>query len=212
MGRENTMFLSTLVATLTLVAPAPQGDLVCIMMGSPTNEKSKALEYSGARYAFCCGGCDTTFAKDPVKAIKAATAKGQTFALGLFDPVSGKRVDASKSEFHSDAAGIRYSFETKSNLDTFMGAKDKYTKAPAKDSLTCPVTGEKLDSYSQAAGFVDYNGARYYACCAGCLAPMKADMKALLAKGKSVAAAPKPVPAKDAMPMASEAGCCATGG
>ncbi|MGE0002662.1 MAG: YHS domain-containing protein [Fimbriimonadaceae bacterium] len=206
------MILSTLVAALTMAAPATQGDLVCIMMGSPTNAKSRAMEYAGSRFAFCCGGCDTAFAKNPTKAMKDANAKGQTFALGLFDPVSGMRVDASKSEFQTDAAGTRYSFQSKANRDAFLKDVKKYTTVPAKDSLTCPVTGEKLDAYSQAAGFVDYNGARYYACCAGCMPALKKDIKALLAKGKSVAATPKPVPAKDAMPMASEAGCCAPGG
>lgn len=209
------MVLTTLLATMAFSAPSiteAQADLVCIMMGSPTNAKSRALEYAGSRFAFCCGGCDSSFAKDPVKASKEAASKGWTFAEGLFDPVSGVRVDSSKAQFKTDAAGTRYSFESKANLEAFIKDMKKYTSAPAKDSLTCPVTGEKLEAYSQSAGYVDYKGARYYACCAGCLPAMKKDIKAVLAKGKSVAAAPKPVPAKDAMPMTSESGCCAPGG
>jgi YHS domain-containing protein len=37
-----------------------------------------------------------------------------------------------------------------------------------KGELICPVLGEVIPSADKAAGFQDYEGKRYYFCCAGC--------------------------------------------
>lgn len=47
-------------------------------------------------------------------------------------------------------------------------AKGAEQAKPLKVVMVCPVTGEKVASVKDAAGFSDYKGTRYYFCCGGC--------------------------------------------
>lgn len=164
-----------LISAIALAVAINDTPIVCAIMGSPTKAESPRLEYAGSSFPFCCGGCDTTFEKDPKAAIKKAE-KG-TAAIGefLFDPISHNRIKADKSKGTVDYQGLRYFFESEANMTEFKKDMKKYTTAPKKESLTCPVMGEKVASYSKASGYMDYEGVRYYFCCAGCQPAMTKD-------------------------------------
>ncbi|MEX2243960.1 MAG: YHS domain-containing protein [Fimbriimonadaceae bacterium] len=56
---------------------------------------------------------------------------------------------------------------------TETGTTVAYTNE--KGELLCPVLGEVIPSAEKAAGFQDYEGKRYYFCCAGCPETFAAD-------------------------------------
>lgn len=186
------MFITTLIAFAALAAPGE--DVKCAVMHSPTNEKSKAVEFSGARFPMCCGGCPEAFSKDPGKFIKDAAKSNETIGVFLFCPVSGERIDMDKVKETSNYKGIKYGFCCADCKGAFEKDPAKFAKSPEKESLTCAVSGEKIASYSEAAGFVDYNGARYYICCANCGPALKKDPAGVIAKNKIKAVAPSAVP------------------
>lgn len=151
------------------------------------NLEGPSVVYAGAVFHFCCEGCDGQFAKNPAKFV-AQNAKGTaTFGRFLFDPVTGKKVDTGAG-FTTDYKGIRYSFDSKANLDTFKAKPEKFAALPAKEVLTCPVAGDKMASPKDAFAYVDVKGVRYYICCAGCLPKMQKDAAKYTAKTKPVAA------------------------
>lgn len=183
-----------LIASLALtVALAQSKPLVCPMMGEPVGKDSAVVEYAGTSYAFCCGGCDTSFAKDPKAAIKANEKSASPIGAFLFDPVSHKAIKADKAKGSADYMATRYYFESAANLEAFNKDPKKYTAAPKKESLSCPVMGEAIATYSKASSYVDYKDVRYYICCAGC-EPAFAKDPAKYA-GKKVAD-PKPIAQK----------------
>ncbi|MDQ2732478.1 MAG: YHS domain-containing protein [Armatimonadota bacterium] len=51
---------------------------------------------------------------------------------------------------------------------TTQPAASSAAAKPLKVVMVCPVTGEKVASIKDAAGFSDYKGTRYYFCCGGC--------------------------------------------
>lgn len=165
--------LATLIA-FTTVAFAGGNDAVCPIMGSPVNEKSAAVELNGARYAFCCGGCDGAFKKDPAKAVNATAEKGKIAGIFLFDPVSKSRLT---EDLHgsSDYKGIRYQFSSEDNKKAFDADPTKFVLKVEKEALYCPVGEEKVEAYSAASGYADFEGVRYYFCCGGCDGKFAAD-------------------------------------
>jgi len=56
---------------------------------------------------------------------------------------------------------------------TETGTTVAYTNE--KGELICPVLGDVIPSADKAAGFQDYEGKRYYFCCAGCPETFAAD-------------------------------------
>lgn len=182
------MVLTTALASLVL-GIAAQTPLSCPVMGSPVNEKSPAVDYAGVRYAFCCPGCDTQFASEPQKFIASEKNKGKILGTALFDPVSRGRVEAKTAKGgSSDFEGTRFLFLKAENKKAFDAEPKKYAKAPAKESLFCPVTGEVVESAAKAPAFVDHEGVRYYFCCAGCIGGFKG---AVNKEAAAKAAAPK---------------------
>jgi len=188
--------LSALLAGLAVLT-TPAADPVCPIMGSKANFDGPKVEYNGAVYAFCCGGCDDNFAKNPAAALKNPKLAGKVTGVYLFDPVSGKRVRASESKFSADHNGTRFYFLNAANLETFKKDAKKYGAMPTKSSMHCPVTGEKVAAYGDAVAFVDDNNVRYYYCCKGCLGsftPGKSKPHADALKGIEV---PKAIPVVD---------------
>lgn len=186
------MFIATVVAALTLgVAKFDDKPLKCAVMGSPTNAKSMTMEYAGAKFPMCCGGCPAAFTKEPTKFMKEAGKSDTTIGMLMFCPVSGERLDLEKVKLTTDYKGMRYGFCTEDELKAFKADPAMYTRIPEKESLTCPNSGEKISAYSAAGGYMDHNGVRYYFCCGDCLAAMKKDPGAVLAKGKAVVSEPK---------------------
>lgn len=192
------MFIATVVAALTLgVAKIDDTPLKCAVMGSPTNAKSMTMEYAGAKYPMCCGGCPDAFKKEPTKYIKEAAKSNTTIGMTLFCPVSGEKLDMEKVKATIDYKGMRYGFCCNDCVTAFKADPAKFAKTPEKESMTCPVSGEKIAAYSAAAGFMDYKGVRYYFCCGDCMSAMKKDPDAVIAKGKAAVAEPHVVvPAK----------------
>jgi YHS domain-containing protein len=147
----------------------------------------QAFEYGGAKYTVCCGGCAPAFKAQPKK---YATNDKATVGEFLFDPVSGARLDWSKTALPStDYKGLRYRFASKENQAIFAKEPAKFTKTPEKESLVCPISGEDIDGTSNAAGYVDFKGVRYYVCCTGCLPELKEATEKYATTGKG-----KPTP------------------
>ncbi|HMS56838.1 MAG TPA: YHS domain-containing protein [Fimbriimonadaceae bacterium] len=155
--------------TLTLlVAAGLQSGLTCPVMGGPANFKAGTTYYNGAQYAFCCAGCDTTFAKAPTSTLEKATKEKRVSGLFLFDPVTKTKIAPDKAVAHSDYAGIRFSFASAENKANFDKNPKAFATLPKKEALYCPVMGESIANYTKASGYADFEGVRYYFCCAGC--------------------------------------------
>jgi YHS domain-containing protein len=171
------MFLSTTIATFALALTGAQAkNITCPIMGGPVTKDSITTEYNGARFGYCCPGCKDGFEKNPKQALSAAAKNGSAVGVFLFDPVSHKRLDAAKAKGgFSDFQGIRYYFESKENKKAFDKSAKEAAATPAKEALFCPVSKETIESYAKASGYADYEGVRYYFCCAGCDAPFLKD-------------------------------------
>lgn len=143
-----------------------------VMSGNAVTANNPALEYNGAVFRFCCPGCDTRFANKPNDYLKAAAENNRTIGVFLFDPVSGSAIEAGSTRFTLDHKGIRYTFRNQANLDAFKADPAKFTSVK-KELLICPVMEEKIAKPSDAPGYVDYKGVRYYICCGGCFSELK---------------------------------------
>ncbi|MBS1721811.1 MAG: YHS domain-containing protein [Armatimonadetes bacterium] len=195
------MILTSLFAAIAMVPTTMSDDsLKCAVMLSPTKATSKAAEYAGARFPFCCGGCDSTFAKDPGKYLADAGKSGNTIGMFMFCPVSGERLDLEKVKETVDYKGMRYGFCCGDCKGMFEKDPAKYTKTPEKEVLACIVSGEKIASYSASAGFMDYEGVRYYVCCSECLPALKKDPAKFVAASKFTPSAPKAMAATNSKP------------
>ncbi|MES1227897.1 MAG: hypothetical protein ABUL72_04445, partial [Armatimonadota bacterium] len=131
--------------------------------------------------------------KNPDKYIKSAVESDLTIGTSLFDPVSGARIDLKKATISSDYKGTRYYFNTPEEKTSFDSEPVKFTKTPEKESLVCAMSGEKIADYGSAAGYVDFEGVRYYACCPDCFPAMQKDPAKLKGNKKVVITAPKPI-------------------
>ena len=147
-------------------------------------------DYSGVRYTFCCPGCDTPFNKDPKASIAKLVAKNWVSGKSLFNPISGDRIDEKKSKASSDYKGTRFFFLTTAEKTKFDKAPATYGVAPAKESLTCPVSHEKIEGYANAITYRNIGGVRYYICCAGCIAPFDKEPARYTAKIQDTVKAP----------------------
>src|ERR1043165_4393425 len=100
------MILATIAATICMAVPSIVDDPVkCAVMGSPTNASSKAVDFAGARFPFCCGGCPQAFMKEPLKYIEAAKDSKGAIGTFMFDPVDGQKVDLEKVKASVDFKG-----------------------------------------------------------------------------------------------------------
>jgi len=167
--------------SLLMLAVAAQGsDLKCPVMAGEVAKDTNFVEYRGASFGFCCNGCDKNFAKAPDKFLATQAKAGNTVGQFMFDVVSHRRIDPSKSAGYADFGGIRYSFESKENLTLFMTAQESMAAAPKKEALYCPVGKEKIASASRAWGYADHDGVRWYLCCGDCAEPFRKDPKSFI--------------------------------
>lgn len=171
-------------------------DLICPIMGSKADMKGPMVEYAGATFAFCCPGCDSEFSKDPAKALASPKLKGKNAGLSLFDPVSRKRLAVDKAKAFVTYQGIVFPFESEANKAKFDKDPKAFGTMPKKEVMTCPVSGEAIETYASSVGYFDVEGVRYYICCAGCLPAMEKDAAKHAATHAAKAAAPKAVKAK----------------
>ena len=183
------------IAAAALLAADDKPTTCPVMAGNPAKAGGPAVEWAGVKFTMCCGGCDASFSKEPAKFVKAAAEKGNVVGQSLFDPVSGTRVNDPK--ITSDYKAVRYVFADEADKAKFTKDPAKYTKMPEKVVLTCAVSGEKISTYGAAAGYVDYKGVRYFACCNECLPAMQKDMSKLSEKVSSKATAAVAMASKD---------------
>lgn len=174
--------LTTLIALSAMSLGQVQA-LKCPVMGSAIAPNSPVVEYNGAKFAFCCGGCDANFAKSPESFLKTQRAAKNTVGVFLFDPVSRLRLDLDKAKATADFESIRYPFATDQNKSAFLANPKKFATVPAKEALYCPVGKEEVPTYSKASDYVDHNGVRWYMCCAGCGGPFEKDPAKYLVAG-----------------------------
>lgn len=185
------------IQILSLVIAAQGPALSCPIMGSAINGKpAETIEFNGARYGTCCGGCGSAFVADPAKALKAEKVKGKTLGTFLFDPVSGQRLEANKAAATADFNGLRYPFASAANKAAFEKDAKKYAATPKMESVYCPVMKSPIASISKANSYVDHEGTRYYMCCGGCDGKFKANPAAYIGNAKDKVQAPKAVMAK----------------
>ncbi len=169
------MVLTLILGVALLQSQDKLSPLVCPMTGEAVTASSPAIDYNGVRFQTCCSDCPAAFKKDPKAAIKAARAKGKTFGVFLFDPISHARIDAKKAVASSDYKGIRYLFASAAEKATFDASPKDFTHSAKKEVLYCPVAGHAIKNYASAGGYLDIDGTRYYTCCTNCLAKLKAD-------------------------------------
>ncbi len=153
------------------VLTANQTPVKCPVMGSAIDPKIASVEYAGAKYSFCCAGCDVNFAKTPSDFLGTQREAGNTAGVFLFDPVSRKRLDIAKAKYTADHQGLRYPFASEANRNAFRRTPGKFAAVPAKEALFCPVGNEAVPSYAKASDYADHAGVRYYMCCDGCAVP-----------------------------------------
>lgn len=202
-----------MLASVALLILAPSvldvKPTVCPIMGSPANMAGAKVDFAGARYAFCCGGCPEAFAKNPAQHLKNPRLRGKVAGTSLFDPVTGMRTEPTK--FMSEYQGTRFFFASAANKKTFDAAPTKFGTLPARVVLTCPVSGDKHETYAETLQYVDHAGVRYFFCCSGCPTKFKAEPAKYAAKAKPVA--PMAIMVKaDQTAKATGGSCCESAG
>ena len=181
--------------------------LACaVMPDNVVNAKAAGIEYAGVKYTFCCGMCPPSFSKNPQKYIKSAVDDNLVIGTSLFDPISGERVDLKKATLSSDFKGTRFFFTSDEEKASFDKEPAKFAKAPDQESLICAISGEKIADYGSAAGYVDFDNVRYYACCPSCFPSMKKDPASLKSNPKVVLSAPKALMGKNNEPHKHDGG------
>lgn len=164
------MFLAT--AFVAAMAMSPQLPLSCPITGDPIVKTTKSVEYNGAKFQFCCPGCDQQFIKNPAAAIAKSANVGKTVGVFLFDPISKQAINPEKAMGgSSDFGGIRFFFESEADKKAFDASPEKFGILPKSEVLYCAVSAEQVQGYAKASGYADYQGVRYYFCCPSCDQP-----------------------------------------
>lgn len=180
-----------MIATLAFVfALAPESKVTCpVMPGDAVGATSTLMEYKGIGFLMCCAGCDKSFAKDPGKFLAKGDKSKLPIGYTMFDPVTGKALNALNAKTTLASKGILYGFASPANQKAFKANPAKFA-APAKESLKDPISGKAIAKYSKAAGYVDYSGVRFYAESTANYAKMKANPAKLLKAKLSTATVP----------------------
>jgi YHS domain-containing protein len=165
------MDMLALVLSIAIQTP---GHIHCPIGDQIVDDGGYAMEYKGIRYATCCDHCGKLFQSHPDRSSLRA-AGSDTIGVSFFDPVDGLRVDAAHAEAFAELKGVRYYFHSTSNKSAFEKSPDRFSAYPKTESLVCPVKGDVIKRYHESAGYVDFEGSRYYACCTSCLKLLKAN-------------------------------------
>lgn len=175
--------ITTLIATAIFgLATQHKLETTCAVTGDTIDKPVATMLYKGAAYDMCCGGCPGAFQKSPEKFLKAENLKDKTVGVFLFDPVSGAAVKADKAAAGPSVYnGVAYFFGSAEDKTAFDADPKKFTTAPDKEALYCPVMKEVVKDEAHSGGYFDADGVRYYICCGDCLATLKADPSKYLA-------------------------------
>ncbi len=187
--------IAPLIATILVSSPSTGltgGIFHCVSTHDAYDKPFDTIDYKGIRYGTCCAGCAPQFDRHPDAMIAADKKLGKLFGESLFDMVSGKRITEKESKSHFDYQGIRYLFQSTHDEALFKSSPTKYTQAPKKELLHCPVYDQDIANIADAGGFVDFKGTRYYVCCSDCLAAMHKDVSKYVAKLESKAKTAQP--------------------
>lgn len=164
-----------MMITGPIAASQQMPDIVCPIMHNAVTAESPAIEYRGLQIRFCCDGCDDTFKSAPEKALADAAKENRAVAISLFNPITQMRLEQKDAKAYIDYGGIRWPLDSAEQKEEFLFAPEIYASAPDQEALFCPVMKNEIGAHSQASGFADHNGVRYYFCCAGCDATFKAE-------------------------------------
>ncbi len=132
------------------------------------------MEYAGARFSTCCGGCDKPFLRDPQGSLMEAIKEKKTIGVFNYDPVSGARIEEKKAAAYSDYKSIRYFFASADEKKSFDATPTKFIGEVKSEAYFCPVM-KHATAPKDAGAFADYEGVRYYLCCGDCTKEFKAD-------------------------------------
>ncbi|MGY3449081.1 heavy metal translocating P-type ATPase [Bradyrhizobium sp. USDA 4353] len=131
-------------------------DPVCGMSVDPATSKHR-FEHDGETFHFCCAGCRTKFAADPVKYLAPVAPAGSCCgghdhhadADKVTDPVCGMSVDPATSKhrfdhqghtFHFCSAGCRAKFAA--DPAKYLDKREPPPEMPAGTIYTCPMHPE----------------------------------------------------------------------
>lgn len=157
-----------------LLGSASLSGLLCPITGSPVAPDSKMVDANGIRFRFCSPECSTKFKLDPIGNLRAASAKGWTVGVGVFDPVTGRKLTPQSARGgSSDFGGVRFAFQSAANKAMFDSDPKRYGVVPERWSPTCPVMGLELAHTYGAPGYIDRDGVRYFACCDQCMPKLR---------------------------------------
>ena len=184
----------TTILALSIIAPTVQSKYrTCTVNGEHSaNDEIATRDYNGVRWSFCCDDCLPQFDKEPAKYAELRSEDKTAAGVFLFDPISGNRLKSNDAKGgYTDYKGVRYMFASKENKKKFDANMSKFGTLPKQDALYCPVAKEEVESYAAASGYHDFEGVRYYFCCAGCEAPFKKNPKEYISNAKGHTGAPK---------------------
>jgi YHS domain-containing protein len=180
----------TTIAALALGFAGPKPPMHCVAtLEDITGAPAVTMEYGGAKFGTCCGGCDTPFLKDPKTLIAKAAKANKAIGIFDYDAVTGARIEAKNATAFSDYKAIRYLFANAGEKKAFDAAPTKYVSDVKSEAYFCPVMKHETKA-TDAGGYADFNGTRFYLCCADCLKEFKASPAKFAA---NAAAATKPL-------------------
>lgn len=170
--------------------------IVCAVSGDPIDTESKHFDVNGIRFAVCRPDCEAEFRKAPFSWLVKSAREGRIVGIGVFDPISGKRLTPQTARGGtSDFGGVRFAFSTPANKAVFDAEPKRYGTIPEKSSETCPIMGVKLGPLFLAPAFRDIDGVRYFACCEQCMPKLLSERYTPAnrdAKPPKIDAVPKP--------------------
>ena len=185
------MVLTSLLLPL-VTGPA----IVCAVSGDPIDADSKHFDVNGVRFGVCKPECEAEFRKEPLAWPAKGVKEGRIVGVGVFDPVSGKRLTPQTARGGtSDFAGVRFAFSSAANKAVFDADPKRYGTVPEKSAENCPIMGVKLGPLFLAPAFRDIGGVRYFACCEQCMPKLLSEKFAANgsdAKPPKIDAVPKP--------------------
>ena len=155
-------------AATVALGQTPSGELLvqCPVMQKemPLRNMEDAIfrDILGVRYFLCCGPCLEDFEKNPSPWTKPQPGLKAIQGISLFDPVLGARLDLPRAAARVARDGVIYPFLSKESRDRFLKDPKRFTARPAKERLTCPITGRVFQDSAEAAGYSDFEGQRLY--------------------------------------------------
>jgi YHS domain-containing protein len=122
------------------------------------------VDFAGVQFGFCGVNCIIAFERDPARNLRNLPGGDKPRGIYLFDPVSGARIDLHRQGAvdYRDIGGVRVFFETKANLKVYESSDKAFRLTAPRECLVDAVTRKPLATYSDAVGFSDFGGVRYY--------------------------------------------------